>query len=544
VLALTTPVLAQSAAQAAHRARTRTALLLVNPDLRCDPQGVIVKFRVGANEAFRARARADAKAQRVHAFTLVHGLESLWISQPLDQALATLLANPAVEYAEPDYVVHHTGVPNDPLYSSLYGMSTASGADINAPEAWDIFTGDPNFIVAVIDDGTNYYHPDLAANIYFNPGEVPANGIDDDANGYIDDTRGWDFRDHDNDPMTSGSHGTHTAGTIGAVGNNGIGVTGVSWRCRIMPLRFIGPSGGYTSDAILALQYATRMGAKVSNNSWGGGNYSQGMSDAISASRSTGHIFVAAAGNGGRDRIGDDNDFGAFYPASYPLDNVISVAATDTYDNLAAFSNYGAATVDLGAPGVNILSCALDTYGYDSGTSMAAPHVTGVVALVYSRNPTWTYSQVRAQVLGTARPTAALSGRTATGGVVNAAAALTAFGLPGAPSGVEASLLGGLVTIHWIDLSSNETRFEVQRQECSDQRWIGTTTVVITGSSATQATDTPGGGRWRYRVRAANTSGVSPWTGWAIPAEPNRLLIIGIHRGEPAWAHSDARIDV
>jgi hypothetical protein len=400
------------------------------PELGRNPTGVLVRFAPGASEAYRRGVRELVGDGSHRAYDLVPGLELVRVRVPVETALARLA--PWVEYAEVDRVVRRTATPNDTYYGLQYGLNNTgqtvngdtgtAGADINAPEAWDVTTGDPNFAIAILDSGVQYSHPDLSANIWANPGEIAGNGIDDDGNGYVDDVRGWDFYSNDNNPDDADGHGTHTAGTVGAVGNNGAGVTGVNWRCKLVPLRFLGPNGGYISDAIEAVQYCTTKGIKVSNNSWGGGGYSQSMYDAIAASRNVGHVFVAAAGN-----AGTNNDSSPFYPASYGVDNVISVAATDNDDRRASFSNYGATTVDLGAPGVMIASTYRGSgYVYMDGTSMASPHVAGVVALVYGQNPTWTYSQVRNRILSTVRPVAALATNTATGGVVDAAAAVGA----------------------------------------------------------------------------------------------------------------------
>jgi thermitase len=206
-------------------------------------------------------------------------------------------------------------------------------------------------------------HPDLRNNIWTNPDEGPANNTDDDRNGYVDDVNGYDFANgdasvYDPDPVSGGGddHGTHVAGTIVAEGNNNLGVVGVSWRTRIMPLKFLGPNGGYTSHAIKAFNYAVAEGAKISNNSWRGGGSSQALLDAIKKADASGHLFVVAAGNGGADGVGDNNDNTPHYPSNYDSPNVISVAATDNRDALASFSNYGSSSVDLSAPGVNVLS--------------------------------------------------------------------------------------------------------------------------------------------------------------------------------------------
>jgi subtilisin family serine protease len=263
-----------------------------------------------------------------------------------------------------------------------------------------------------------------------NPGEVAGDGIDNDRNGYVDDVYGWDFANNDADPFDDEGHGTHVAGTIGAVGNNGVGVVGVSWNVSLMALKFLGADGsGSTSGAIAAINYATRMrqsyGVNVvaTNNSWGGGGASTALRDAIAAGGNAGILCVAAAGNESAN-----NDITPSYPANYPSDAVISVAATDASNRLASFSNFGATTVDVAAPGVGIYSTVPNaSYASYSGTSMATPHVSGTVALLAAANPQATAAQIRSAILSTAVPVASLAGKVATGGLVNAAAAVAAI---------------------------------------------------------------------------------------------------------------------
>jgi len=284
-------------------------------------------------------------------------------SMHVDEALAELRGNPLVEYAEPNYIVRAVLMPNDPQFAQLWGLHNTGqtggtpDADIDAPEAWDIHMGSSGVILAVIDTGVAYNHPDLddgsASNIWTNDVELNGiPGVDDDNNGYVDDILGWDFLGEDNDPTDYYPHGTHVAGTIAAIGNNSTGITGVNWYASIMPLRFIGPFGyGDTAKAIEAIFYAVDNGARVINASWGGEGFSQALNDAISYANDRGCLFVAAAGNSS-----SDNDTNPFYPATYDLPNIISVAATDHNDNPAWFSNYGATSVDVAAPGVNVFS--------------------------------------------------------------------------------------------------------------------------------------------------------------------------------------------
>lgn len=331
------------------------------------------------------------------------------------------LAGGSIEYAEPNYILKADLLPNDPDFDQLYGLRNTGqnggvqGADVAAAEAWNTATGGP-VVVAVIDTGVDYTHPDLAANIWTNGGEIPDNGIDDDGNGYVDDYRGWDFCNHDNDPYDDHSHGTHVTGTIAAVGNNGIGVVGVCWKAKIMPLKFLGAGGaGSTAEAANAILYATTMGARIMSNSWGGGGLSQALRDAIQVADNAGVIFVAAAGNSA-----SDNDLTAHYPSSYDCKNVIAVAATDSYDLLASFSCYGLTSVDIAAPGVAIRSTTPGGgYASYSGTSMAAPHVAGAAALAWSQAPAKTHTQIISDILSGATPLSALDGKVVTGGRLN-----------------------------------------------------------------------------------------------------------------------------
>jgi subtilisin family serine protease len=347
---------------------------------------------------------------------------------------------PGVLYAEPDYVLSVDATPpNDPLFGSLWGLNNTGqtggtpGADIGASAAWDIARGSSQVVVAVIDSGVDYRHLDLAANIWTNAGEIPGDGIDNDGNGFIDDLHGIDTANDDSDPADDAGHGTHVAGTIGAVGNNGIGVAGVNWNVQIMPLKFLSALGtGFTSDAIAAIDYMTLMKTQfgvnlvASNNSWSGGAYSQALYEAIAASIDAGILFVAAAGNSGSNA-----DQFPEYPAAYDLPGIISVAATDANDALADFSNFGEDSVDIAAPGVGILSTTPDnTYNTYSGTSMAAPHVTGVAALLKSLSPDLSPEEIKAALLATADQRPGLAGKVASEGRLNAARAVALYGEP------------------------------------------------------------------------------------------------------------------
>jgi subtilisin family serine protease len=338
------------------------------------PDQVILKFRDGTTPIEQAEVLAELLSTDLEHFERIDAHLATISAMPVPQAVTNYSNHPAVEFIEPNYIVSVFGIPNDPLFDQLWGMHNTGqtggtpGADISATIAWDIVTGTPDVVIGVIDTGVNYLHPDLADNIYTNPGEIPGNGVDDDDNGFVDDVRGWDFLHEDNDPMDDHFHGSHVSGTIGAVGNNGLGVVGVNWSVRIMPLKFLDAGGfGTTGDAIQCIEYATMMGVHLTSNSWGGGSFSSAMEMAIEDAGAAGILFIAAAGNDGAN-----NDVFPHYPSSHTAENIIAVANTDHNDQLWPSSNYGLTSVDLGAPGVNVLSTVLGTgFGQATGTSMS-----------------------------------------------------------------------------------------------------------------------------------------------------------------------------
>ena len=359
------------------------------------------------------------------------------------------------EYVEPDWLLSLNATPSDDGFTngSLWGLQNlgsnlpwfenggfrhpyiigdsltgVSGTDTNITDAWDLTTGSEDIIVAVIDTGVRYTHNDLAANMWNNPDEIPDNGVDDDGNGYVDDVYGISAQRNGHvhgDPMDDNGHGTHCAGTISAVANGGGPAVGVAWSSKIMALKFMhGNGGGYSSDAVTCIDYAIAKGARVINASYGGGGPSAYSKNAITRAMDAGIVFVAAAGNNS-----SNNDRFQQYPANYEVDNIISVAAIDRAGNLANFSNYGKKSVDIGAPGVSIFSTyhLSDTsYKYLQGTSMAAPHVAGVAALLLAREPELTPAEVRERLLATSSPLSSLSGKTLSGGMVNTYGALLA----------------------------------------------------------------------------------------------------------------------
>lgn len=379
--------------------------------------------------------KAMEKANRKEGLLLVK------VNKNVLEAIAGLQNTPGVEFAEPNFVYTHTATSTDPYYTDgslwgMYGLSTspANQYGSNAAAAWAAGnTGAASVYIGIIDEGIQLTHPDLSGQVWNNPSELTANGADNDGNGYVDDTNGWDFANNDRTIYDGGKqgslddHGTHVSGTIGGKANNGAGVVGVNWKVTLISAKFLGRNGGTTANAIKAVDYLTDLknirGVNVvaSNNSWGGGGYSQALYDAISRANTAGIMFVAAAGNSGTD-----NDATPSYPSNYDLPNVIAVAAIDKTGALASFSQYGKTTVDIGAPGVGIFSTtAFNTYSSYSGTSMATPHVTGAVALYASTHSGATVAQIRNAILSSAVPTPSLNGKTVTGGRLDANAALS-----------------------------------------------------------------------------------------------------------------------
>ena len=418
------------------------------------PNEVLIQYRAGVSESAKARARGRVNAAADETIVEAAGrsdgrgdLELARFAPGLSIAAAVrgLEADPAVEYAEPNWVYYHTATSNDTYYTSgqLWGMygdasSPANQYGSQAAEAWaNGKTGSRDVYVGIIDEGIQLTHPELAANIWTNPFD-PVDGVDNDGNGYVDDVNGWDFDGDDSTIYDGGSkgnlddHGTHVAGTIGAVGGNGAGVAGVNWQVTMISGKFLGRRGGTTANAVRAVRYftdlKTRHGLNIvaTNNSWGGGGFSQALLDAIVDGAKEDILFIAAAGNGGRDGVGDNNDSTASYPSNYNTtagagwDAVIAVAAITSSGARSSFSNYGATTVDIGAPGSGVISTtALNGYSSYSGTSMATPHVTGAAALYASTAPGASGAAIRAAILSAAVPTASLSGRCVTGGRLN-----------------------------------------------------------------------------------------------------------------------------
>jgi serine protease len=409
------------------------------------PGELLVQFQPGVRATDNARAlrqlgasvmqmvvparQADGKGDLV----LVH----LPAEVAVADAVNRLQGDSTVDFVEPNWIYQHDAVSNDTLFTngSLWGMygdasSPANQFGSQAAEAWAVnHTCNSGVYVGVIDEGYMFSHEDLTANAWLNPFD-PVDGVDNDGNGYVDDTRGWDF-DGGNNTVFDGvgdDHGSHVSGTIAGAGGNGKGVAGVCWSARIINAKFLGSAGGTTANAILAVDYITdlktRHGLNIvaTNNSWGGGGFSQGLMDAIERARTADILFIAAAGNSTVN-----NDTSPHYPSTYTNDNIIAVASITSTGGLSSFSNFGAVSVDLGAPGSGIYSTVpvrskgqvVSAYASFSGTSMATPHVTGAAALYASTHPGSSYAAIKSAILSSTIATPSLSGKVATGGRLN-----------------------------------------------------------------------------------------------------------------------------
>lgn len=417
------------------------------PNAPAVPGELLVQFQPGANAADKGRALGRIHAEVIDTVVPESKREDgggdlvLIRHQPdFTPAVARreIESDPAIEFAEPNYIYSHQAISDDTYYSngSLWGMYGASSSPANqygsqASAAWANGKTDcTDVYIGIIDEGYMYTHVDIATNAGTNPGEVSGDKIDNDGNGYIDDVYGWDFDGNNNSVFdgTNDDHGTHVAGTIGGVGNNTTGVAGVCWSVKLLNAKFLGRNGGTTANAVKAVNYftdlKTRSGINLvaTNNSWGGGGFSQALYDAIESANSANILFIAAAGNNGTN-----NDSIASYPARYTNSNIIAVAAITSSGALASFSNYGATSVDLGAPGSAIVSTVPKSskgsiasgYASYSGTSMATPHVTGACALYAATHVGSTAAQIKTAILNSASPTGSLTGKTVTGGRLN-----------------------------------------------------------------------------------------------------------------------------
>ena len=409
------------------------------------PGEVLVKFRDNATATGRGRALGRVGGQVAEEILTGAmrsqgrrvGVTRIRTSRDVAAAIADLQNDPDVEYAEPNWIYRHT-VSNDTYYAngSLWGMYSGTTSPTNsfgsgAAAAWARGTSCNGVWVGIIDEGYMTNHVDLAANVGRNPGEIAGNGRDDDGNGYVDDVFGWDFAGNNSSVFdgVGDDHGTHVAGTIGGVGNNGAGVAGVCQSgIKMMNAKFLGSRGGTTANAVKSVDYFTDLKTRhglnlvATNNSWGGGGYSQALKDAIDRANAAGILFVAAAGNSGTN-----NDVTASYPSGYASANIIAVASITSSGGLSSFSQYGANTVDIGAPGSGIWSTVpvsqkrsvASGYASYSGTSMATPHVAGAAALYAARNPGATAAQIKTAIMNSATPTTSLSGKVLSNGRLN-----------------------------------------------------------------------------------------------------------------------------
>lgn len=416
-----------------------------NKDEQFVPNELLVKFKQGTSQTTKNKLLANIKgsvAEKIHTKMMqrVNDKEGvLLVHTPLAVLEAkNKMKSAEVEFAEPNFIYQHDYVSNDYYYGqSFWGvlgddLTPTNQFGSQANEAWNKGnTGSSTIHVGVIDEGVMFTHADLAGQIWNNPFDE-ADGIDNDGNGYIDDIHGWDF-DKSNNTTFDGSeddHGTHVSGTIGARGGNGIGIAGVNWNITIITAKFLGRRGGTTANAIKAVDYITdlkrRHGLKIpaTNNSWGGGGFSQALADAIERANKENILFIAAAGNGGSDGVGDNNDIIKHYPSSYKNANIIAVASITSTGAKSGFSNYGSTSVHLGAPGSSIISTVpgknlSSAYASYSGTSMATPHVTGGAALYAAIYPNASASDIKFAILNSVVPTGSLSGKCVTGGRLN-----------------------------------------------------------------------------------------------------------------------------
>ena len=512
------------------------------------PGEVLVKFKETAQDAELGDAVNRGGLGLRKQIRERAGLALMSTRLHTEAALQALENHPAVEYVQPNWIYTHQS-PNDPYYTAgnLWGVygddagvaygpgGTSSIYGSQAEKAWaDGFTGSQDVYVAVIDEGLQPDHPDLAANVWTNAGEVAGNGVDDDGNGYIDDVHGWNAAgDNGNiyDPAQD-DHGTHVAGTIGAVGNNGLGLVGVNWNVKMIAGKFLGANGGTTADAIEAIDYVVKLKIEKNlnvvaiNASWGGGGYDQALLNSIVDAARAEILFVAAAGNG--DWLGRaiNNDSYPHYPSSYSTtagagyEAVVSVTAIDSNGNKASWANYGVTSVDLGAPGVGILSTLPgSTYGSYNGTSMATPHVAGAAALIAAGtaggSPVQSAAELRNLILAKTVATPSMNGRTVTGGRLNLGGLLAPapepVAVPLAPSALAATAAAKFqVSLSWNDNSDNEEQFLVEiSTNGSSFSTLGT--VPANSTSATVSGLSRNRTYW-FRVASANAGGQSGYS--------------------------------
>jgi subtilisin family serine protease len=475
------------------------------------PGELLVKYRESEGERVRARLQAKGMAKVKDLKQLRVQRYKLPASMTVEEGMALLAQDPSVEYVEPNYLRKALAAPDDthfpdqwPLHNTGQRVNDTPGLDdadidwLEAFEAWEESI-DGEVIIAVVDSGVNYSHPELSGKMWVNPGEIPGNGIDDDGNGFVDDHRGWNFSTEDNDPMDGFGHGTSVAGLIAAEVNNAEGIAGVSWNARIMPLRILDENGeGSGLDSAYAITYAVENGAKVINASYGGAVFQQPEFEAIEFARLNGVLVVAAAGNRGATT--------SDYPAGYGLDNIISVGASTQSDHLTSGSTSGR-TVDLAAPGRNVVSMDIDANEYllRDGTSFSAAIVSGIAGLVLG-SENLSPEEVRQRIINTVDRPLTLIGRVFSEGRANANNAL--MDIPAAPTGLSvASRTSRGVELTWTDnYVPADIRFEIERRQGPDSEFMP---IAETSRYATVYRDTvvESGTDYEYRIRAFNSRG-------------------------------------
>jgi len=489
---------------------------------------LLVKFKSGLIATSSLKLHQAVGASVAKRFNIIPNLEHVKLPKGLSvkDAIMQYMSDPNVEYAEPNYLIKVSDrIPNDAYFGKQWALlntgqfaNSTPGADISVPKAWDISTGDKDIIIAVIDSGIDYNHPDLVGNIWTNLGETNcSDGIDNDGNHYVDDCKGWNFVGNNNDPMDDYEHGTHVAGIIGAIGNNSIGVAGVMWNVKLMPLKIIGADGtGDVAKEIASIDYVISLrnrglNIKAINASFSrSGDFSTPEQQALTSANEAGLLFITAAGNGGGpfcdDGNANNNDLSPCYPASYNLPNIISVAATDRNDTLASFSNFGSSSVHVAAPGAFILSTVptsilLNGYDFLYGTSMATAYVSGFTGLLYSYYTFFTPSQIRGMIMRYVDEKSTLESIYSKGRI-NAYKTMSSLWTP--ENFAATSISPSQINLSWSDKATGEDGYKIERKVAGSSYSLLTT--LPKGSESHQ--DNNGlidGTKYYYRVWAYNT---------------------------------------
>ncbi len=524
------------------------------------PGEVLIKFKGVIAPALMSTATQGIRTRainRVRATVLrrspVSGMEhwKLPAGTSVASAVKQLQSNAQVEYVEPNYRRHLRLIPNDPLFLNQWGLQNTgqtindssgavttgvAGADMGLATAWATQTGNPAVVVAVIDDSVDINHTDLAANIWINAGEIAGDGIDNDANGFIDDVNGWDFKNNDNNPSADAGanegHGTAVSGCIGAVGNNGIGITGVNWNVSIMPLKF----NLDVASEVMAMDYAIAKGATIVNASFGGFTPSVAEQQAVQRLQNAGVLLVAAAGNNN-----GNNDLVPDFPADYANANIISVAASTSSDLLTVWSHYGATSVDIAAPGTSVFTTQSPNgnlgntrppttglfFDFIAGTSFSSPYVAGIAALIKAQFPAATFQELKGRIIASATQLTAMQGLISSGGRANAATALVMPVQPALVIGKVAWNDGGngmidpgetaTVAIQLDNVWANATGVSATMTALSANLIVNTATVaypnIVSGTSQSgnfSVTASPATGQQLYRFKLDITAAGGP----------------------------------